>query len=387
MSDKNKTTIKKTKIIGASLFIAIAFLISTFTCFKLYLNTHIENHLKIEEIKALNEKSLLEYQELVEYGSVWKYDDFISKLVDKSNMVTGTTISIELDGNKIAKDDEYIFNALLEHQLIIELNYDYKLGKDEHKIIKNNKKYIIKVVDTTPPIINGLEDKTIIEGTNIDLKAGISANDNFNGEISILVTPEVIPSKEGIYTIEVSATDISGNTSTGKYTVTVIPKPTVTTTSKTTSASTTKKITTTTRKKTTTEVNNASTKSGRLYLAKQEAKRVVREIINPEMTDEEKAYEIYSYIHSNVAVQTNQSSEAYKSNYGNEAYAALVMKIAACSGFCKAVTLLCNEAGLQSQHVNANLWIHQWNRVLINGEWIVLDAQGGIFGGTKHPLE
>ncbi len=105
------------------------------------------------------------------------------------------------------------------------------------------------------------------------------------------------------------------------------------------------------------------------------------------MSDLEKATAITNYIFETVEVQGNQSLEAYKTNYGNEAYAALVMKIAACSGRCKAVTLLCNEAGLKSQHINANKWEHQWNKILINGKWLVFDSQINLVGATKHPLE
>ena len=114
---------------------------------------------------------------------------------------------------------------------------------------------------------------------------------------------------------------------------------------------------------------------------------MVGQITKPSMSVEQKAQAICSYLYQNVARQTNQSNEAYKANFGNEAYAALILKKAACSGFCKAVTLMCNAAGVQSKHINANSWQHQWNTVLINSEWIILDAQIGLLGGTVHPLE
>jgi len=129
------------------------------------------------------------------------------------------------------------------------------------------------------------------------------------------------------------------------------------------------------------------TKEGRLALAKIEAKKVVSKIITSKMTKQEKAEKICEYITNNVRSQSNQSTEAYKKNYGNEAYAALVMKIAACSGRCKAVTLLCDAAGLQSKHINQNKWTHQWNEIKVDGgKWIVIDAQIG-FVGKVHPLE
>lgn len=130
-----------------------------------------------------------------------------------------------------------------------------------------------------------------------------------------------------------------------------------------------------------------NTKEGRLALAKIEARKVVKKIIKPSMSKREKAEQICNYITNTVASQMNQSTEAYKKNYGNEAYAALVMKIAACSGRCKAVTLLCDAAGLQSKHINQNQWTHQWNKIKIDdGSWIVVDAQIGYMG-KKHPLE
>lgn len=165
------------------------------------------------------------------------------------------------------------------------------------------------------------------------------------------------------------------------------PKPAETTKPKETSAP---KPAETTKPKETeppTPEELAKTKEGRLILARQEAARIVSEIITPKMTKYEKAVAICDYITETVEVQYDQSSEAYKTNFGNEAYAALIMKIAACSGRCKAVTLMCDAAGLESEHVNQGLWTHQWNRVKIDdGSWIVIDAQIG-FVGERHPLE
>lgn len=376
---------KKKLIINLIMLLAIVGIAIIFIIFKNDINTTDDYQKEIDAITITNEKSLLDYNDSIEYGTTWKYDDFLSKVINNNTITKDTKITLSLDGNKLNKDDEYTFDKLKNHELIVELVYEYKyeeLGKDEIREIKNDKTHTLSVVDTIAPTIDGLTDKTITEGEKLDLKSGITATDNVDGEVEVIIISEADLSKAGVYKIEVNATDLSGNKAVGEFTVTV-NKKTITTTN----PSTTTKKTTTTKKPTTTVANDASTKEGRLNLASSEAKRVASQIIKPGMTDEQKAYAIFVYLHSNVALQTNQSSEAYKTNFGNEAYAALIMKIAACSGFCKAVTLLCNEAGLQSEHVNAGKWAHQWNRVLINGEWIVLDAQGGIFGGTVHPLE
>ena len=73
---------------------------------------------------------------------------------------------------------------------------------------------------------------------------------------------------------------------------------------------------------------------------------------------------------------------AKKKNYGNEAYAALVMKKAACSGYAKAYIMLCEAANIPVRHVNANSWTHQWNEVKVKGKWIKVDAYGGTFADT-----
>lgn len=131
----------------------------------------------------------------------------------------------------------------------------------------------------------------------------------------------------------------------------------------------------------------ASTVQGREELARAEAKRMAAIIVKPGMTETEKAIALGTWLYENAALQTNQSNEAYKTNFGNEAFAAFFFRCAACSGFCKAMTMFCDAVGLKSEHINQNQWTHQWNRVYCDGKWIVIDAQGGLFGGEHHLLE
>ena len=73
-------------------------------------------------------------------------------------------------------------------------------------------------------------------------------------------------------------------------------------------------------------------KSKRINLAKKEAKKIVKKFVTADMNTKERAFVLFRYLTEHCSWQLNQSSEAYKKNYGNEAYAALVMKKAACSG-------------------------------------------------------
>lgn len=365
----------------------------------------IEND-KISEIYSKNENALIntEVTETVEYGSEITYNQLTDKLVNLDDVDQHTEVKVLINGDEFEKNTSYRFDKIGTYTVkcILSRQYSYKiLAIESNKIIENGKEIKIIVEDTKMPIMEGVSDKEVTVGDTIDLLDGIKATDEIDGELEVTIEGDFDINKIGVYTLKATAKDKNENVVEQDFKVTVMEKkieqPKTSTSAKTSSNTTTTTnnnktstntpSTNTTTTSTPTSSDPTSTQSGRLNLAKAEAKRVVSQIITPGMTDYDKANAIFRYLHSNVSLQTNQSNEAYKENYGNEAYAALVLKKAACSGFCKAVTLMCNEAGLQSQHINANQWTHQWNTVYVNGEWIILDAQAGIFGGTSHPLE
>ena len=129
----------------------------------------------------------------------------------------------------------------------------------------------------------------------------------------------------------------------------------------------------------TVKVYKSLSKKQREKMAKKEARRVVDTYTNSSMTSMQKAQVLAYYMIINAGLQEDQSTKSYKKNYGNEAYAALVMHLAACSGYCKAYKMLCDAAGIKCKHVNANKWTHQWNEVYINGKWLMVDTQAGMF--------
>lgn len=354
----------------------------------------------IENISNKNEQALLEFNEILEYGTELTYYEMINNLVDMNNLIENTDIKIFINNEEFVKDSTYKFETVGSSNIKVLLSntYNYKIIKDNYKIIENERESEIIIDDTKSPIILGVKDKEITAGDTLNLLEGITAYDEVDGELQIKIEGEFDNNKVGEYLIKVIAVDKNANISKQEFKVKVKEKPVIAKTNqkRTKSSKTSKNITSSSTAKTKTEsnnsnskitVSNSSTKNGRLELATAEAKRVVSYIITPDMTNHEKAFRIWEYLFFNVATQYNQSTEAYKTNYGNEAYAALIMKQAACSGFCKAVTLMCNAAGLQSKHINANKWTHQWNTVLVDGKWIILDAQGGVFDGTVHPLE
>ena len=357
-----------------------------------------------EKVEEQNQKALKETSETIEYGESISYENILEKLVAPTELAKETTYVIKINGQVLNPAESYKAESVGNLQVIVETCYSNLLFKN----ITNQKENIWKVEDTQKPIIEGVSNKEITQCDKFDAKDGITAKDNVDGNLEFVIEGDLDTNKVGKYTLTVKAVDKNGNETKKEFTVTVKQKEenkkTVIATNKksntkTTTSSSTKKSTTSTTTKTSSSSstkNNSntsqksdptSTKAGRLKLAKAEAKKVVSKIITSGMTKKEKAIAICLYITNTVAAQTNQSTEAYKTNYGDEAYAALILKIAACSGRCHAVTLLCNAAGLESKHINENKWTHQWNKVKIDdGSWLVIDPQIGYYG-EHHPLE
>ncbi|WP_238548527.1 DUF5011 domain-containing protein [Bifidobacterium biavatii] len=82
---------------------------------------------------------------------------------------------------------------------------------------------VVTVVDTTKPTISGATAKTIVSGTQFDPKAGVTASDTLDGDLTskITVTGSVDSAKPGSYELTYSVSDKAGNTATVKRVITV----------------------------------------------------------------------------------------------------------------------------------------------------------------------
>ena len=93
-----------------------------------------------------------------------------------------------------------------------------KIGKNNLTItIKNifkqtiNKKIYVNVVDTEPPIIEGVKNITIYQHENPSFYDSVVANDNSNEKINLKVIGTYDTNKDGEYDLEYEAKDSSGN--------------------------------------------------------------------------------------------------------------------------------------------------------------------------------
>lgn len=116
-----------------------------------------------------------------------------------------------------------------------------------------------------------------------------------------------------------------------------------------------------------------------------EVSRVVDEIITDGMTDLEKELAINNYLCDTAEYDTAALEYALEHDMQVDpsfddsfsAYGVLINKVGVCASYSAAFKLLADEAGLDcivvTGYLNGNL-PHAWNRVLIDGQWMSIDA-------------
>lgn len=167
---------------------------------------------EIAKIKHNLENRLTLENKAYEYGSEIKLQEL--NLDDNVKVYVN---SQELNGT-------YKFTEVREYKLKAEMSQTYKRFLNKEEIITANKEVIINVEDNNKPTIDGVSDKEITEGDNIDLKQGITARDEIDGNLEVIIEGEVDTNKVGEYEIKVKATDKNNNTTEVTYKVKVNAK-------------------------------------------------------------------------------------------------------------------------------------------------------------------
>ena len=161
----------------------------------------------------------------IEYGTEMKIIDLRKELLDVNLTVESIKISINDEIQK--SDNVYKFLKVDENKIKCTLT-DVIYG--EQVIVART--YIYKVIDTAKPIFEGICDKEIFQGEDIDLKAGIIAKDPVDGELEVNTEGEFNKDVPGEYTITAKATDKNNNESSQNFKVVVKKKEEATTSAK-----------------------------------------------------------------------------------------------------------------------------------------------------------
>lgn len=132
--------------------------------------------------------------------------------------------------------------------------------------------------------------------------------------------------------------------------------------------------------------DDPNVQAGKQQEIQDNVKEVVSQIIQDNMTDEEKEIAINEYLCQTIEYDESAllSAENYdymqvdsEFNDSFTAYGALINGKCVCAGYAAAFKLLAEEAGLSSIVVTGMLdgtMPHAWNKVNINGEWQIIDV-------------
>lgn len=243
---------KKSKII---LGIIIGILIIVIgLCITFHVLTKKENKV-IAQIKQNLENKLTLEDMTYEYGSE----------ITLQELNLDSNVKIYINNQEL--NNTYKFTEVGEYRLKAETSQIYKNFLNKKKIIIAEKEATIKVEDTKKPIIEGVTDKKITEGDTIDLKQGIMARDEIDGDLEIIIEGEVDTNKVGEYEIKVKATDKNNNTTETIYKVKVnakseeVSENTTTQSNQNTQSGTNKSNNGTTNKSTDSNTSNTNNKT------------------------------------------------------------------------------------------------------------------------------
>lgn len=197
----------------------------------------------------------------------------------------------------------------------------------------------VRITDTTPPVIGGVNALSMPVGGNISYKKNITLSDNSNGDIVLTVDSSLINiNTPGTYPLYYTATDSSGNAATAETTVTVTKE----------------------------------------YIPTEEdanalADAVIEEVITSDMSSYEIAYTLWLWCGANIRYSATSVS---RENFWEYAYDGLTRKSGDCYIYCATYALLLTRCGIDNLYVSrvGGTTEHMWNLVNTGSGWYHCDA-------------
>lgn len=196
----------------------------------------------------------------------------------------------------------------------------------------------VEIEDTTPPVIGGAEDITVIAGEQISYKKGIELTDNADGEITLTVEKDAVNlEKEGEYPVRYVAEDASGNVTEKEITVFVK------------------------------ELSDKEAKVSEL------ADALIEELITEDMSKWDTCYKLWNWCRTKIkyAYSKGDRSSVYAG-----AYEGLNNRSGDCYAYYATFTILLEKCGIETMEVRrtGGTSDHWWNLVNLGDGWYHCDS-------------
>ena len=212
----------------------------------------------------------------------------------------------------------------------------YIILEDAYNNISEYTAQLTVIFDTTPPVISGELDKTIVEGGTISYRTGITVTDDYDTNVQLVIdSSQVNLNKAGSYTVIYSATDESGNKTTVKGTITVSAID--------------------------------------MNLVNQMADEILAKIIDNSMTKYEKARAIFNWVHGKMRYSSSLSPREIP----QAAYNCFSRGSGDCYTYMAGSRVLLTRAGIENrtvQRIAGAATPHYWNLVNTGGGWYHFDV-------------
>ena len=196
-------------------------------------------------------------------------------------------------------------------------------------------------LDSTPPVIKGYQDLQVYIGESIAYKKSIIVTDDYDSSPVLDVdTSKVDLNTPGKYDVTYTARDFSGNESSVTVKLKVSKKP------------------------------KGYVEPDVVYA---EARKILAEITEPGMTQEEIALQIVWWCRYNIRFNLRVQS----SSWTEAAYNAYTKRIGNCYSTVYAVKALLDVAGIENMIIERYPFqtaTHYWNYVKLNGQWYHCDS-------------
>jgi hypothetical protein len=190
------------------------------------------------------------------------------------------------------------------------------------------------LADTTPPTITGAKDLRVMLQDKVTYRSGVTVKDDQSEATLTIDSSKVNTGVAGTYPVTYTATDLAGNTSSVKITVTVLTLNT--------------------------------------SVVNQMVDKALASLKLDGLTDDQKAYKICSYVRRLITyVNTSEHRSVYET-----AYSALKYRKGDCWSYYSVSELMLTRAGIENMMITrvGGRQHHWWSLIKIDGKWYHYDS-------------